>query len=50
MQAVIILLSSITRAFRLEPAPGHEVWPLHRGSLRPEGGMPMIIHRRAGVG
>lgn len=46
MQELIILLATIVRRFRLDLAPGHKVWPLHRVTLRPEGGLPMILQRR----
>jgi cytochrome P450 len=46
MQAMIIMLASIVRAFRLTVAPDHQVWPVHRVSLHPKGGLPMILHRR----
>ena len=32
--------------FRLELAPGHTVWPVQKMTLRPDGGMPMILRRR----
>jgi len=47
MQELIILLATIVRTFRLDLAPGHKVWPLHRVTLRPKGGLPMILRRRA---
>ncbi|MEX0697493.1 MAG: cytochrome P450 [Dongiaceae bacterium] len=46
MQELMILLATIVRTFRLDLAPGHKVWPLHRVTLRPQGGMPMILYRR----
>jgi cytochrome P450 len=46
MQELIIVLATIVRTFRLDVAPGHKVWPLHRVTLRPQGGLPMILHRR----
>jgi cytochrome P450 len=46
LQEAIILLATIIRNFRLDLPSGHEVRPVHRVSLRPEGGLPMIIRRR----
>lgn len=46
LQEMTILLARIVRSFRLEPAPGHRVWPVQRITLRPRGGMPMILRRR----
>jgi cytochrome P450 len=46
MQEMIIVLATIVRAFRLDVEPGHRVWPAHRVTLRPRGGLPMILHRR----
>jgi hypothetical protein len=28
----------------LDLLPGHEVWPVQRVSLRPKGGLPMIVN------
>jgi cytochrome P450 len=46
LQEAIILLAAITRHFRLDLAPGHEVRPVQRVTLRPQGGLPMILSRR----
>ncbi|MFI4996139.1 MAG: cytochrome P450 [Hyphomicrobiales bacterium] len=46
LQEAIILLAAICREFRLDLAPGHEVRPVQRVTLRPQGGLPMIIRRR----
>lgn len=46
MQEAVILMSAVLKHFRLDPAPGHEVRPVQRVTLRPEGGMPMILRRR----
>jgi cytochrome P450 len=46
LQAAIILIATVVRSFRLEPVPDHKVWPLVRTTLRPQGGLPMILHRR----
>jgi cytochrome P450 len=46
MQEMIIMLATIARSFRLDLMPGHKVEPVHRITLRPEGGMRMILRRR----
>jgi hypothetical protein len=38
-----IILAAIVRQFTLEPAPGLAVWPMLRVTLRPGGGLPMIV-------
>jgi len=46
MQEATIVVATIMRNFILEMAPGHAVWPLHRVTVRPAGGLPMIVRRR----
>jgi cytochrome P450 len=46
LQEASIVVATIMRYFTLELAPGHKVWPLHRVTLRPAGGLPMIVRRR----
>ncbi len=46
LQEATLLLAAITRHFRLDLAPGHEVRPVQRVTLRPQGGLPMILRRR----
>jgi cytochrome P450 len=46
LQEATILLAAITRRFRLELASGREVRPVQRVTLRPQGGLPMILSRR----
>lgn len=46
MQEAVLVLAALIRAFRFALAPGHRVEPLQRITLRPAGGMPMIIERR----
>jgi cytochrome P450 len=48
LQETMIVVATIVREFELDVAPGHAVWPLHRITLRPRGGLPMIVRRRAG--
>ena len=46
LQEAAIILAGIARAARLELAEGHKVRPLHRVTLRPEGGLPMRLRLR----
>ena len=46
LQQMIIVLASILRKFKLSLAPGHQVRPVQHVTLHPQGGMPMILHRR----
>jgi cytochrome P450 len=46
MQEATLVLASIMKIFTLELARGHAVWPMLRVTLRPEGGLPMIVRRR----
>ena len=46
LQEAVILLASVVKAVRLDLAPGHVVEPMMRITLRPRGGMPMIVHWR----
>ena len=46
LQEAVILLATILHRFRLELAPGHVPMPMQRVTLRPRGGMPMLLHRR----
>ncbi len=43
LQEATLVLASIMNDFHLRLAPGHDVWPLLRVTLRPAGGLPMII-------
>ncbi|WP_108519553.1 cytochrome P450 [Bradyrhizobium algeriense] len=43
LQEATIVLATITRNFSLHLAPGHKVWPLLQVTLKPAGGLPMII-------
>jgi len=42
-----VLVREADRELELNVAPGHDVWPLHRITLRPRRGLPMIVRRRA---
>jgi cytochrome P450 len=46
LQEATVLLAAIVRRFRLDLAPGHVVAPVQRVTLRPKGGMPMLLRRR----
>jgi cytochrome P450 len=46
MQEAVIILAHLMRSFSFELKKGHEVMPLQRITLRPNGGMPMILRRR----
>jgi cytochrome P450 len=46
LQEAAIVVATVTRNFTLEVAPGHAVWPMHRVTIRPDGGLPMIARRR----
>jgi cytochrome P450 len=43
LQEATLVLASIAKNFQFELAPGHEVWPLQRVTLRPRGGLPMVL-------
>lgn len=43
MQEAAIVLATLVRHCRLELLPGHAIWPVQRVSLRPRGGLPMIV-------
>lgn len=49
LQETTLAVASIARQFELAVAPGHEVWPVHRITLRPRGGLPMLIRNRKGA-
>jgi cytochrome P450 len=47
LREATILLASIAARFTLELAPGIEIEPLPRITLRPRGGLPLVISRRS---
>ena len=47
LQEATIVVASIVRNFDLQVPPGHIVWPVHRVTLRPQGGLPMMVRTRA---
>jgi cytochrome P450 len=46
LQEASIILANIMQKFRLEPKPGHEVRPVQHLTLRPAGGLPLVLRRR----
>ena len=46
IQEASIVVATIMRHFTLELSPGHLAWPVLKVTLRPKGGLPMIVHRR----
>ena len=46
LQEAVIVLARSVRSMRLDPAPDHEVRPVHRVTLRPDGGLPMRLSLR----
>ena len=48
-QEATLAVAAIMQNFELDLAPGHKVWPVHRITLRPKGGLPMILRRRPPV-
>ena len=48
LQEAVVILATVLRRFRLDLAEGHVVMPVQRVSLRPQGGMPMMVRRRLG--
>ena len=47
MQEMLNVMARVTHSFRFDLAPGHDVRPMQRVTLRPGGGMPMIMRERA---
>jgi cytochrome P450 len=49
-QEAVVVLASVVRAARLDLLEGHVVRPLHRVTLRPQGGLPMRLRLRSQTG
>ena len=47
LQEATLSVAVITQNFELELSPDHEVWPVHRITLRPKNGLPMLVRRRS---
>jgi cytochrome P450 len=50
LQEATLILATIMRHFVLEVMPGHVVWPSLRVTLRPSGGVPLLVRRRRDEG
>lgn len=46
LQEAVIILAKIMQQFRLSGVASHVVRPVQHITLRPQGGMPMVLHRR----
>lgn len=46
LQEAAIVISTIMRHFTLQPVAGHVAWPVQKVTLRPKGGLPLIVNRR----
>ncbi|HSW18543.1 MAG TPA: cytochrome P450 [Ramlibacter sp.] len=46
LQEAALILSSLTRQYRLEPVPGHEPQPVGRLTIRSANGVRLRLHRR----
>lgn len=46
IQEASIMVATIMRHFTLEMVPGFTPWPVQKVTLRPQGGLPMIVRRR----
>jgi cytochrome P450 len=47
LQEAVIVLARIMRQFQLSPVAHHQVRPMQHITLRPLGGMPLIVKRRS---
>ncbi len=46
MNEAVLILATLAQRFRLRMVPGHQVAIQHRITIRPRGGLPMLIARR----
>ena len=46
LQEAAIVVATLTRNFSLRLAPGHAVRPVHKVTLRPSDGLPMVVGKR----
>jgi cytochrome P450 len=46
IQEASIMIAAIMRHFTLEPKAGFTPWPVQKVTLRPQGGLPMVVRRR----
>jgi cytochrome P450 len=49
LQEAALILSSLVRAYRLEPVPGHVPQPVGRLTIRSANGVELTLHRRAPI-
>jgi len=49
LQEATLAVAAIMKNFELTLAAGHEVWPVHRITLRPRGGLHMTMRKRSPV-
>ena len=47
LQEATLAVAAITQNFDLEVASDQDVWPVHRITLRPKHGLPMLVRRRS---
>jgi cytochrome P450 len=47
LQEATVVLATVVHAARLDLAEGHRVMPVHRVTLRPQGGLPMVMRVRS---
>ena len=47
MQEAVIALGVLMSRFRFDTAPGTRPWPVQKLTTQPQGGLPMIVSRRA---
>jgi cytochrome P450 len=46
IQEASIALATVVKNFTFQLAPGHKIWPEQKVTLRPKGGLPMILRNR----
>jgi cytochrome P450 len=49
LQEATIVVANITRNFEFRVPTDHTVWPVHRVTLRPQGGLPMVVRSRVRI-
>jgi cytochrome P450 len=46
LQEATLVVATVMKHFRLEPVHGRRVWPVLKVTLRPDGGLPVVVRRR----
>lgn len=46
LQEASLVVATLMRHFSFRLAPGHTAWPVQKVTLRPKGGLPMVVRRR----